>query len=882
MLENIEDYIYIRDTMLFAEKNGEVVERATIDTDVLGIREQVRLPRLVDQYYLRELSALHSDVLSNSVEFDWPVPLNSKLPTPPFSKYVDEDKLLALSSIDNDVDIFNFTGGEDPDIDKLQEQYDQARENYLSANDNALSAYEQAQKDLLSSLNADLDQIREDREKIDEQFSDIEEVRYEALEEAQLELDESLSSINEEIQDVNKKRKSEEITEAEWNSERNRLQEEIYDAYSNNRNDVADIELEYRSNYATWQELLRDNSALERDRTEEYNSDLEKELSSYNDKLQKNLQELNETTLDLYLKSNAHVGAAWYENRQKLEQQLNELSIYPAENHVSCTIPWVPAKQVSSFIEYNDRLYADWEKIRWKKIPFGNVEKVVDGYWETYTSWDRYDSIETDYGDLPGYTINNEFNRFWNSDSIFYERTYANPYDDAHEDSEYTFDDVTFKMRLGNRHEAGNIQRVKAIVSFDGDGEGIASTRRDFGTMYGIVDCELVGVQQEDYLARWDEENDNNLSTIQSIDDDYASKKLSVDHQYNLDIEGLELSCQTDLDKLSSDMYDQARDMTYECINGLEDTMAEANRKAEAGEDNTAERKTINDNIYQLWNDIAQLQMTLDDQIDERRLKLRNDKRTRNDKYSNDISQIGNEWENRTTAENTRHATELQNIQNDFYDEREDWEEAAWQVYNEAMQAAQDELDAFGERYNDEKKSQNEDFVKKWNNHFGEDYPELKFDEGYNIVDEGFNYENLPSQDERQWAFDNIQLPIHNWKVSWYQPTTDAQNKKRSAEAEAKANLTESLGEFESFLPNHRELWTFDASQFQVFADDFTSEQEYEFKSAWGEKEVFRCSVLAVYAEIDYGAQTGVEYPDYAAIDSGEDEDNEEEANNNN
>lgn len=881
MLENIEDYIYIRDKMLFAEKNGEVVERATIDTDVLGIREQVRLPRLVDQYYLRELSALHSDALSNSVEFDWPVPLNSKLPTPPLSKYVDEDKLLALS-IDNDVDIFNFTGGEDPDIDALQEQYDQAHENYLSANDDALSAYEKAQEDLLSSLNADLDKIREDREKIDEQFSDIEEIRYEALEEAQTELDESLHSINEEIQDVNAKRNSGQITEAEWNSERNRLQEEIYDAYSNNRNAVADIELEYRSNYATWQELLRDNSALERDRTAEYNSSLEEALSSYNDKLQKNLQELNETKRDLFLESNAHVGDAWYGNREKLEQQMNELSIYPAENHVSCTIPWVPANKISSFIEYNDRLYADWEKIRWKKIPFANVEKVVDGYWETYTASQSYNSIETDYGDLPGYTINNEFNRFTNGDTIFYERTYENAFDDMHQESEYTFDDVTFKMRLGNRHEAGNIQRVKAIVSFDGDGEGIASTRKDFGTMYGIVDCVKVGVQQEGYLERWDEENDNNLSYLQEIDDEYNDKKLSVDHQYNLDIEGLELACQTDIDKLSSDMYDQARDLTQGCIDGLEDTLAEANRKAEAGEDNTVERETISNRLNQLRNDIAQLQMALDDQISERRLKLRNDKRTRNDKYSNDISQIGNEWENRTTAENTRHATELRNIQNDFHDEREDWQEAARQIYDEAMQAAQDELNAFGERYADEKKTQNEDFVNKWNDHFGEDYPELKFPEGYNIVDRGFDYRDLPSQDERQWAFDNIQLPIYNWQVSWYQPMADAEGKKTSAEAEAKADLAESLGEFEDFLPNHREMWTFDASKFQAFADDFTSEQEYEFKSVWGDKAVSRCQVIAVYAEIDYGAQTGVEYPDYEAIDSGDDEDNEEEANNDN
>lgn len=882
MLENVEDYIYIRDTILFAEKEGgeggesEVVERATIDTDVLGIREQVRLPRAVDQYYLNEVSAWHSDALSDSVEFDWPIPLKEKLPTPPLGSYVDENKLSELS-IDIDTDVFHFIGGEDPDLSSLEERYDQAYDDKISADSEALSAYEENCKEHLSALNETLGQLSAEKELINEQFADIYEEREKAILEAEEELDSDISSIMREINEVNKKKASGEITEGEWNSERNRLQESEYDRYSDNRNEITDIELEYLRNYALWQELLRDNQLSVDKANSKYKSDLQTELSSYNDKLEKNNKKYKETVNDIYLESNAAVGDPWYENLENVQKQLNMLSIYPAEDNVSCAIPWVPSKQVTSFIEYNDRLYADWEKLVWKKMN-ARISKQVDGFWETYTAWQRYDSIETQYGDLAGYTINTEFDRWNDGDDVFYERSYSNKFDDAHEDSEYFFDNNNFKLRLGNRHEAGNIKSVKAVVSFEGFGEGIASTRGDHGKMYGIVDCTKVGVQQEDYLTRYDEENDRHLKETHKIEDDYYSSKLSVDHEYKLNVESLELNCQKDIDKLSSDAYEQIREITKSYIQGLDQTMQLANKKAEAGEDNKSERQQIQEQLVNLMSDKAEVYEELDEKVRDRRKALKDVLDVVNRKYYDDIKEISDNLAQKTADEGTAHAEEIRNIYNDFYDEREDWNDAAAQVRDEAIQAARDKLEEFMKGYDEDKKSQNEGFVQEWNNHFEEDYPELKFDDDYNIIDEGFSYSDIPTEKDRQWAFDNIQQPIHNWRVGWYQPQKTATDTRTSEIAQAEADFSMAISEFEDFLPEQRELWTFDAAQFQAFAEDFTSEQEYEFKSAWGEKGVFRCSIIAVYAELDYGVNTGVEYPDYESLDKGEEPEKPEES----
>lgn len=167
MLETIEDYIYIDDNILYkssTDSQGEETKepRATIDTDVLGIREEVRLPRLVDYYYLNELSAIHSNSLSNSVTFKWPVPFKTKFPQPDLSKFADVDK---LEEIDTDVyDICEMNGGEYPDYWECVEEERDADDLYYKKLERAKEDYDKEIDIIKAEYDTNIDELNDERE----------------------------------------------------------------------------------------------------------------------------------------------------------------------------------------------------------------------------------------------------------------------------------------------------------------------------------------------------------------------------------------------------------------------------------------------------------------------------------------------------------------------------------------------------------------------------------------------------------------------------------------------------------------------------------------------------------------------------------------------
>lgn len=133
MLDNISKYKYIRDTILYAEDNQP---RATIDDNVLGIREQVCLPKLVDFFYLNELKAIHGTALENTVEKpEWPVPYDEsiqyKLPEPELGNYFDVD---GIENIEFNDDIFENTGGDYIDYDQLYQELNEEDDSYSQDN----------------------------------------------------------------------------------------------------------------------------------------------------------------------------------------------------------------------------------------------------------------------------------------------------------------------------------------------------------------------------------------------------------------------------------------------------------------------------------------------------------------------------------------------------------------------------------------------------------------------------------------------------------------------------------------------------------------------------------------------------------------------------
>lgn len=90
--------------------------------------------------------------------------------------------------------------------------------------------------------------------------------------------------------------------------------------------------------------------------------------------------------MSIWSASNGYTGQVYRETKRKIDADINELSVYPSENHVSCAIPWVPASDVKNYQEYNQRLFAHWEKCIWMKVnPL--IDRNIPGAMESYTSY---------------------------------------------------------------------------------------------------------------------------------------------------------------------------------------------------------------------------------------------------------------------------------------------------------------------------------------------------------------------------------------------------------------------------------------------------------------------------------------------------------------
>lgn len=117
MLNSKSDYRKIRDIMFGSEGH----DRITVDKNVLHTRTQNRIHRNIDQFYLKELNSLYEgNDLDNSVEFQYPITLDTPLPYPKISEYFDEEKLRQAGFSTSD--IFKWSGGSDPDLDALDKE----------------------------------------------------------------------------------------------------------------------------------------------------------------------------------------------------------------------------------------------------------------------------------------------------------------------------------------------------------------------------------------------------------------------------------------------------------------------------------------------------------------------------------------------------------------------------------------------------------------------------------------------------------------------------------------------------------------------------------------------------------------------------------------
>ena len=86
----------------------------------------------------------------------------------------------------------------------------------------------------------------------------------------------------------------------------------------------------------------------------------------------------------------------------------------------------------------------------------------------------------------------------------------------------------------------------------------------------------------------------------------------------------------------------------------------------------------------------------------------------------------------------------------------------------------------------------------------------------------------------------------------------------RTTEAEATYTKLQKSSQIERMDLNKRDRFTFSGGQFAGFASNFSK----TVTSGYGERYSGRVGVIAAFAVMKYGAETGGEYKDYEAIDS--------------
>lgn len=866
MLNDISKYKYIRDTILYTEDNKPRVE---LDANVLGTRKQKAIQRLVDLFYLTELSSIHGTVQQNSVETTgWPVSFRNeypmKLPEPNLEQFFAYDRISEITLPTSD--IFDFRGGYDPDLEKLRKKYQDENEQLAKDLTELNDTYTTEVEQLKEEYDAKMTQYRESEEDVIENYKNINKYYEEELNEAEKQFNEEFTDIQKEIGELDEKLEGKVIDKATWNNERQKLEVQKYQSILNYFTSVQGA-VQKRNHSEINRADALNTIYVDRDAdTREYKKNLTDKKDKLDEDVEKRNKQHKEKSNEIYMSANGSVGLGYQENKEKMEKQLNDIKLYDARKNLDKSIKW--ATNWEWFTEYNDRLYADWEKCKYREVS-GELIKVQNGYQEDYTGRATYQDKETEWGTLPGYTITDSFSRFIEGDTVNLSKHYENDQEGASESSTFSFS-YDYKIMVGNRHQMNNIQAVHILGRIYGFGEGDGGSK-SWGNYYDVISCSRSGVSQEKYVKRYDDEQDLHLQNMQKIDDDYHKEKAELDFKLSEDLVELELKMNDDILKLEHELSKSIRNITGNTIQGISETIIQANTKKFNGEDNTAELKEISDKKSELYENITNLRLKFYEDRDEIRNKFDVDKAQLNSTYSTDLEDLSEDRKDKINDEDDRSSKVLQQIDDDYNDEREQYLEDAENERDDAEAAADEALQNFYDQSDEAKENKNKELVGKWNNKF----PNVKLEDDYNILDNGAPIDSLESDEQRQWAFDEITLPGYNWQVSQYQPTTTAVNKWESAYAKAAKEYVKKIAEFEVFNKDKREIWTFDVSNFATFADQFSDQERSEYKSAWGEKGAYNFEPLKIWIQTNYQAETGNEYPDYYELDNPDEKDDD-------
>ena len=857
MLKSKTDYKYIREKMFGT--GGQT--RVTIDSDVLGTRSQKRINRNVDYFYLKEIDTLYNtEDLQQSVEFDYPISTSNKLISPKTDRYADKDKLAKIN-VDSE-DIFKYSENENPDYDALRERLDNATDTYQKNVQTALTTKNDTISNLKQQYDNDILSYSKQTAALTAQLSDIEREYQNKITANDEQYKQNLTTLRQRISEIDKQYGNNEIDIAAWNTQRSQLEDEWYDACKDHFAGAEDAYAWLSGQKSNIMSQKFDIYVQQLNTKKKYDEDVAKANETYSNTVSQEQKNLNKTSQEIWTQSNGNVGSTYRENLQNVRDSIAALNIYPAQQHVDKAIPWIQKGTEDTYIEYNNRLFAVWEKCTCLKADI-QLSRDVAAAMEHYTSSETFPSVTDDYTGVtyPGHTSTSDFKRLQYGDFLSFEREYKNDGEGSNQSSTYSIDDTTYSVRFGNRHQSGHVDKITLVIQIEGSGED------GHGYKYALVDATFDKAIAADWLSKFDTAEDEHQLATQKIDDKYAEDSQDLKFSLDSDLEALQFAYEKALRDLEWEYVQEKQSATLSWISGIDTTIQRANAFKAQGKDNSSLLQQIRDSKTHYLEQIARLQETFDQKRLDLANKLSEDKRNRQKKYDEDLNALKNKRNTDITEENSLYASKLEDLRNQYADSISQAEQSLQDEYDRTMENAAEERDSVYKANEERTNALNKSLANLWNQKcdsegWGDEY---KVSEEYNFA--GGPPSNPPSSGTLEfdkWYAQNFSLPLWNLDIQNGQAIDAAIDTYNTTMAEAAYTKLQKSSQIERMDLRNRDRFTFSGGQFSGFASNFSKTSSV----GYGERYSGNVGVIAAFAIMKYGAETGGEYKNYEAIDT--------------
>lgn len=802
--------------------------RIAVDGNVFGIRTSKLIKQNEDVVYLAEANAVVNNARDNSILIDFPFYSSEvKFPMAPIQNFVDPDKFEEVDIQGEDV--FKKNGGEDPNIPKLRARWDQMSHDQTEFILQKTKELEDYKKQLDDKKKDKRDDLLEKKEEENDKLPPVEEKYTTAIEKA-----------NEYKEDEEERLSIREKTAKHQYQEKTISKSEYMALLIEIDKDRQDMELTY---YSKVQDaILTKEDSLQTIHYAIY--EIESEIDGLDDKYGKLYKEKEEEIQEelksydeqfnternqLYCDSNFAVAGPYEKKYEETYQKIQDLSIYCSTEGMYKTYPWNLGKEST---EYMDRLFADWEKLTYKRVSNYSYKKHCNGIIEHYKG-----------EDASGYHWT--YNRFMGGQNfIYYDYDYDNaPYDTA------TYDvlDDRIDIRLGSRYDVGKIKNLYLIASVWG--EGVDGN----GRSYHLIKAKKEKLIEEDRANEFDAIEDQFYREKESAEESYKELVEAEKALYNAKIKELEEEYDESIKKIDEDEIKAIEDIRNQYISIIQPLLVEHNTMVVEGENPSDVRKQIERELTAMRNRIASEQQQSKESRQKAKDDLYEEKEEAEEKYEENLKKYENDF-NETVQELTE---EMEDDKSDFWDrvneEYRDKRDEINDKYDSAIDAASEKHDSGVQALANQETALWDSLMDSWKAEHGGEEPSDWSDPEV--------YEHFQSYNQMVLAHG----PMYNALLEqFYNERCDAEIQYAQDEAE-----------IYRFEENGRELWTFNGSQYRYIADHFTTKDQVYGN---GSKIAAMSMILLVVAEMDYDWKMNVKFKNYEEEDKERQEQDDSDA----